>query len=214
MEFIDEQLLEYCEEQSSEESDVLNQLNRATHLKVLKSRMLSGHLQGKFLEIISQVYQPKCALEIGTFTGYSAICIAKGLQKGGKLFSLDNNEELMPMAEEFIEKAGFTDKVECVLGDALSSIKRLKDQKWDFVFIDADKKEYLQYYHAVIDDMVSGGVIIVDNVLWSGKVIQELKSNDLATKALLEFNSFIQKDDRVENVIIPLRDGLNIIRKK
>jgi predicted O-methyltransferase YrrM len=214
MEFIDEKLLEYCEQSSSPESDVLYELNRETHLKVLKSRMLSGHLQGKFLELLSLMLRPKLALEIGTFTGYSAICIAKGIQEGGKLYSLDNNEELMPMAESFIEKAGFLDKVNCVLGDAMTSIQTLSDKKWDFVFIDADKREYLSYYMEVIGQMNSGGVILVDNVLWSGKVIEPIKQNDTATLALVEFNEFVQKDERVENVVVPIRDGLNIIRVK
>lgn len=213
MEFIDEQLLKYCEHSSSQESDVLYKLNRDTNLNVLKSRMLSGHLQGKFLELISLMKAPRFAMEIGTFTGYSAICLAKGIQDGGMLFTIDNNEELMPMAEQYISESGFSEKVTCVLGDALEEITKLKNS-WDLVFIDADKKEYLKYYNAIIDQVTSGGFILVDNVLWSGKVIEAIKPNDFATQALVEFNRFVQEDERVENVVIPLRDGINIIRKK
>ncbi len=213
MEFIDEALSQYCENHSSEESDVLKKLNRETHLKVVSPRMLSGHLQGRFLSFISTLQQPNFIIEIGTYTGYSAICLAEGLTSNGKLISIDVNEETSTFAKSFINQTEYASKIELLIGDAKNIIPTI-NQPIDIVFIDADKKNYLAYYHLVIDKLKQGGLIIADNVLWSGKITQPKESMDRETKALDDFNSFVQHDERVENMLIPLRDGLMIVRKK
>jgi len=214
MEFIDPELETYVQHHSEVESDLLNELNRETYLKVLQPRMLSGHLQGRILSMYSKLIQPKCILEIGTYTGYSALCLAEGLAEGGTLHTIEKNEELRPIINRFVERAGFNDRIKLHIGDALSVID-LMEATFDLVFIDADKTNYLNYYEAVLPRMKSGGCIIADNVLWSGKVLdeQELK-NDPDTALLNEFNKAVTSDDRVENVLLPVRDGLMIIRKK
>lgn len=212
MEFIDEKLAQYIEDHTSKESTVLQKIDRHTHANVMKPRMLSGHVQGRILSMLSTMLQPKNILEIGTYTGYSAICMAEGLQDNGRLTTLDINEELEDMVRGFFEEAGITEKVDYRIGDALDIIPTL-DQEFDLVFIDADKINYLNYYQLVIDKVRKGGIIILDNVLWSGKVIQEVKPKDKDTQLILQLNQFIQEDSRVENVLLGVRDGLMIVRK-
>ena len=213
MEFIEQALADYCESHTSSESTVLTQLNRETHLKVVSPRMLSGHLQGRFLSFISKLYKPSFILEIGTYTGYSAICLAEGLTENGTLISMDVNEETTAFAQSFISKTDCASKIQLVVADAKNYIPTI-NKPIDIVFIDADKKNYLAYYHLVIDQLKSGGLIIADNVLWSGKITMPVSKMDKETLALHEFNEFVQSDSRVENLLIPLRDGLMIVRKK
>lgn len=212
MEFIDEKIEGYALAHSQPESDVLRKLNRETHLKVLSPRMLSGHLQGNFLSMISKMIQPRQILEIGTYTGYSAICLAQGLQAGGKLHTIDNNEQLEKMTRSFFEQAGLKDTVHFYIADALELIPTLNEQ-FDIVFIDADKKNYSNYYDLVFDKVRPGGYIIADNVLWSGKVLDIQKNNDQDTVLIHEFNKKVHSDPRVEHQLLPIRDGLMIARK-
>ena len=213
MEFITKDLSDYCENNTSPETDILAQLNRETYLKVVSPRMLSGHLQGRFLSFISKLQQPKLIVEIGTYTGYSALCLAEGLAENGKLISIDVNEETSAFAKSFIEKTAYTNKIELVLADAKDYIPTIKEEI-DLVFIDADKKNYLNYYHLVIDKLKSGGLIIADNVLWSGKITMPENEMDKETLALHQFNQFVQQDSKVENILLPIRDGLMVVRKK
>ena len=213
MEFITKVLNDYCENNTSAETDILAQLNRETHLKVVSPRMLSGHLQGRFLSFISKLKQPKLIVEIGTYTGYSALCLAEGLQPEGKLISIDVNEETSTFAKAFISKTEYANKIELVLADAKEYIPTIIELI-DLVFIDADKKNYLNYYHLVIDKVNAGGLIIADNVLWSGKITMPEKDMDKETLALHQFNQFVQHDSRVENLLLPIRDGLMVVRKK
>ena len=213
MEFLDPKLDQYAEEHTSPESKVLAELNRETWAKVLMPRMLSGHIQGRTLAMFSQMKSPRYILEIGTYTGYSGICLAEGLQKGGELHTIDINEELEDMVTTYIEKAGMTDRIITHIGNALEIIPTL-ERKWDMVFIDADKENYSNYFDLVIDRMAPGGILIADNVLWSGKVLDDPKKVDEETRSLQKFNEKIQKDDRVENVLLPIRDGLMVIRVK
>lgn len=212
MEFIDKTLAEYCEAHTSAESELLARLNRETHLKVVSPRMLSGHLQGQFLSFISKIYKPTFVLEVGTYTGYSALCLASGLTANGKLISIDVNEETSAFAKSFIAKTELAQKIELVITDAKNYIPTLTE-KIDIAFIDADKKNYLTYYHLLIDKLQAGGLIIADNVLWSGKITMPVNEMDKETLALHEFNEFVQNDTRVENVLLPIRDGLMIVRK-
>lgn len=213
MKFLDERIEEYVENHTSKESEVLYDLNRQTHLQVTQPRMLSGHLQGRVLSMLSKMIQPKRILEIGTYTGYSAICLAEGLQEDGKLITIDVNYELEDMVAEYAEKAGLSDKIEQIIGNAMDIIPTL-DRNFDLVFIDADKRNYINYYDLLIDDLPSGAYIIADNILWSGKVVEETKPGDISTEIIKDFNLKIQNDERVENVLFPIRDGLMIARKK
>ncbi|RFC53934.1 O-methyltransferase [Brumimicrobium aurantiacum] len=213
MEFLDEKLEEYVNQHTSPESKLLNKLNRQTHISVLQPRMLSGHLQGRTLSLFSKMLQPKRILEIGTYTGYSAICLAEGLKENGKLITIDVNYELEEMVNSYIKEADLSDKIEMKVGNALEIIPDL-NKNFDLVFIDADKSNYAKYYDLLIEDLPSGAILIADNVLWSGKVLEETKKNDVDTEALKIFNKKIQEDDRVENVLMPIRDGLMVIRKK
>lgn len=213
MEFLSPELQAYCDLHTDEEPAVLQTINRETHLRILKPRMLSGHFQGRFLSFLSKLQKPLNILEIGTYTGYSAICLAEGLQKNGKLITIDCNEELESFVLENIEKAGKKGEIEFVLGDAKHIIPTLK-QNFDLVFIDADKVNYGLYYDLVFDKLNPNALIIADNVLWSGKIIDKnIKANDEDTHALLAFNKKVQDDNRVENILLPLRDGLMIARK-
>ena len=212
MEFIDEKIEQYALQHSQPESEVLKKLNRETHLKVLQPRMLSGHLQGNFLTLISKMIQPKQILEIGTYTGYSAICLAQGLQPGGKLHTIDNNEQLEKMTRSFFEQARLADVIHYYIGDALTVIPAINEQ-FDIVFIDADKKNYSTYYDLIFDQVRPGGYIIADNVLWSGKVLDIQKNNDRETVLIDEFNKKVHHDIRVEHQLLPIRDGLMIARK-
>jgi len=213
MEFLPADIQAYVEAHSDRETGVLAELNRETHSKVMMPRMLSGHLQGRMLSMLSHMIQPKYILEIGTYTGYSAICMAEGLASDGQLITLDINEELEAMVRDYFQKAGLTDKIDYRIGNAMELIPGI-DAKLDMVFIDADKKNYTNYFNLVFDKVRSGGFIIADNVLWSGKVVQTEKKTDKDTQAILDFNRFVQEDDRVENVLFPVRDGLMVIRKK
>lgn len=214
MEFIDQALDRYVHQHTEAESDLLNELNRETYLKVLQPRMLSGHVQGRILSMYSKLIQPKCILEIGTYTGYSALCLAEGLAEGGTLHTIEKNEELQPIINRYVQRAGLEDKIKLHIGDALPIIESM-DAHFDLVFIDADKTNYLNYYEAVLPKMKSGGCIIADNVLWSGKVLDESElKNDPDTAALDQFNKAVMADARVENVLLPVRDGLMLIRKK
>ncbi|MCC6180860.1 MAG: class I SAM-dependent methyltransferase [Bacteroidia bacterium] len=213
MEFISKELSDYCNQHSKAETDILARLNRETHLKVVSPRMLSGHLQGRVLSLISKIHQPNLILEIGTYTGYSALCLAEGLKENGKLISIDVNEETSAFAKSFIQQTNFKSKIELVVSDAKIFIKTI-NQPIDLVFIDADKKNYLHYYQLVLDKMPSGGLIIADNVLWSGKITIPENEMDRETLALHQFNQFVQQDERVENVLLPIRDGLMMVRKK
>ncbi len=213
MEFISKDLSDYCENNTSPESEALAQLNRETHLKVVSPRMLSGHLQGRFLSFISKLQQPKLIVEIGTYTGYSALCLAEGLHQEGKLISIDVNEETSSFAKSFIAKTEYANHIDLVLADAKEYVTKIKEPI-DLVFIDADKKNYLTYYHLMIDKIKSGGIIIADNVLWSGKITMPEEEMDRETLALHQFNQFVQQDNRVENILLPIRDGLMVVRKK
>lgn len=213
MEFISRELHQYCEQQTSSESDLLHQLNRDTHLKVLSPRMLSGHLQGRFLSMVSHMIQPSYILEIGTYTGYSALCLAEGLTESGQLISLDVNEETSEMAKQYINQSSFKDKIHLKVTDAKTFIPGISNQI-DLVFIDADKQNYNLYYDLVFDKVKSGGYILADNVLWSGKIIMPEENMDKSTKAIHEFNKKIQADPRVENILLPIRDGIMMVRKK
>ena len=211
MEIIPENIESYISKYASGETNVLAELERYTNANVLLPNMLSGKAQGIFLQLFSAAVQPKYILEIGTFTGYSAICLAKGLQNDGQLFTIDVNEELESVAKKFWKKAGLEDKITMLIGDAQIEIPKL-DYQFDLIFIDADKQNYSHYFDLVIDKLEDHGTILVDNVLWSGKVTQDKKDKD--TLAIHQFNEKIKNDERVENVIISIRDGINIIRKK
>ena len=210
-EFIDQKILDYVELFSQQEPLLLKELNKETNLKVLNPRMLSGSYQGRILSIISKILKPKMVLEIGTYTGYSALCIAEGLDVGGTIDTIDINEELQQIQNKFFDKSGFTKQINQHVGNALEIIPTI-NKTFDLVFLDADKENYIEYFHLIIDKVSSGGLIIVDNVLWSGKVIKA-HNNDFVTKKLIEFNNLINDDKRIENIILPVRDGLSICRK-
>ncbi|WP_057937315.1 O-methyltransferase [Algoriphagus resistens] len=213
MEFIDPALLIYCEDHSSKEDSLLRKITRETQAKVMMPRMLSGHLQGKLLELFTKMQNPKTILEIGTYTGYSGICMARGLGKGGKLITLDINDELETMVRGFFEESGLADKIDYRLGNAMEIIPTLPGP-FDMVFIDADKINYSNYYELIIDKMNPGGIILADNVLWSGKIlVDKNQAVDKNTQAILDFNTMIQNDPRVENALLPIRDGVMIARK-
>lgn len=213
MEFISQELDDYVCAHTEQEPELLYELNRRTHLEVLQPRMLSGQFQGRALSMISHMIKPKSILEIGTYTGYSALCMAEGLAEGGKIITLDKNEELEDLINEFVERADLSDTIDFRIGNAMEIIPTLHEQ-FDLVFIDADKRNYGNYYDLVIDKVPSGGYILLDNVLWSGKVLEEVDPNDIDTKELILLNQRLHEDDRVQNIILPIRDGLTILRKK
>ena len=210
---ISPELEKYILKHISPEDEVLHDLYRKTHLEVVKSVMVSGHWQGKLLEMISKMINPKIILEIGTFTGYSAICLAKGLKEGGILHTIERNDELTDMAQSFIDKAGMSEKIRMHIGEAATLIESLDIQP-DLVFLDADKWDYLPLYQTIFSKIKKGGYILADNILWSGKIIHPIKPSDKETNGIAAFNDFIANDERVEKIIIPIRDGLTIIRKK
>ncbi len=203
---------EYAIKHSSDETEILKQLNRETHLKILQPRMLSGHLQGKLLELLSCMIKPNRILEIGTYTGYSAIALAQGLTENGILHTIDINVELENIVKDYIKKSGFENKIKIHIGDAMQIIPQI-DEIYDLVFIDADKENYINYFNLVIEKVSKGGFIIADNVLWSGKVLNEAQKNDIDTINLQKFNKLIKEDNRVENLLLPFRDGLMIMKK-
>lgn len=212
MEFLDPKLDEYTTEHTSKEPELLYKLNRDTHMNVLIPRMLSGHLQGRVLSMLSHMMKPKYVLEIGTYTGYSALCLGEGMQKGGKLVTIDINEELETRIRDYFQQSSNPDLYDLRIGNALDIIPSL-EYDFDLVFIDADKTNYLNYYKLIIDKLKPGAHIIADNVLWSGHVIEDESTWDADTRALVEYNDFIQNDERVENALFPVRDGLMICRK-
>ncbi|HEY1047023.1 MAG TPA: O-methyltransferase [Bacteroidia bacterium] len=217
MDFIDPAIQAYSESFTHSESELLAELNRYTHTNVLKPRMLSGHLQGRFISLMSKMQKPSNVLDIGTYTGYSALCLVEGLAENGTLFTIDNNEEVMAVAAGFIARHPRADDIKMITGDAIESIKMLNQQvnAWDLVWMDAEKSEYSTYYDLVIDKLSSGGLILADNVLWSGKVIDEKSlSKDEDTIKLHEFNRKVNSDTRVESLLMPIRDGIMMIRKK
>lgn len=213
MDFIPDHIVNYAEKHTSPDPDLLDKLYRETHLKVLIPAMLSGHLQGRFLSMISHMIKPKRVLEIGTYTGYSALCLAEGLAEKGEIHTIDKNEELQKIQKEHWDASEYKDQIIGRTGDALEIIPKLKDE-WDLVFIDADKTNYLNYYEMLLPRMKSNSFVLADNVLWYGKVAGEIDPNDLDTKALDEFNKFVVKDERVDVVLLPVRDGLSLIRKR
>jgi len=213
MNFLPQEIEDYALKNSDAESDILKQLNRETHLKMTMPQMMSGHMQGLMLQMFSKMIRPKNILEIGTFTGYSAICLASGLQQGGMLHTIDVNEEFQEMIQRYIKEAGLESKIHLHIGSAVDIIPSLKEE-FDLVFIDADKENYSVYYNLVFPKVKQGGFIIADNVLWSGKILNPVMKMDVETKSLFDYNLKIQGDSRVENVLLPLRDGLMIARKK
>jgi len=203
----------YALKHTSEELPVLAKLSRATHLRSHQPQMLSGHLQGAFLQMISHMIKPKAVLEIGTFTGYSAICLAQGLQVEGTLTTLECNPEMEDFAAPYFEEAGLSDKIKMIIGDASAILSDLQGP-FDLVFIDADKENYLQYFQLVLPKVAPGGYILVDNTLWYGRVLQPDAETDRETAGIIRFNTFVQQHPDIENVLLPLRDGIMMVRKK
>lgn len=214
MDFLPQNINDYSEQHTTPESELLRKLNRDTHVKILQPRMLSGHLQGRYLAEVSYMMRPRRILEIGTYTGYSALCLAEGLVDDGKIITIDVNEELETFTRGFFKESPYSDKIDYRIGDAAEIIPTL-DEVFDLVFIDADKMNYSKYYHLVFDKVRKGGYILSDNVLWSGKVanIEEGKKIDKDTRNLLDFNKMCHDDPRTENILLPLRDGIMISRK-
>ena len=211
MDFISEKLTEYISENSNKEPKILARLNQETHQKILKPRMLSGHIQGRLLSMISKMKSPSSILEIGTFTGYGTLCLAEGLKKDGKIFTIDQNEELLKIQNKYFEKSGKRNKIIQLTGNAKEILNDL-NETFDLVFIDADKENYIEYFKLVSERLNNNGIIISDNVLWSGKVLDPSSENDEETNALVHFNKLLNEDKRFETVILPLRDGLSISR--
>ena len=211
MHFIPQQLDDYVVAHSQEEPELLQQLTRETYQKIMQPRMLSGHYQGRILSMLSKLIHPKNVLEIGTYTGYSALCLAEGMQTNGSLHTIDVNEELVDFQRKYFDASNYGKQIHQHLGSAINIIPNL-DTKFDLVFIDADKPNYINYFHAIIDKMNPGGVIVSDNVLWSGKVLEALNPNDISTKVLVDYNKLLNEDKRIETVLLPIRDGLTISR--
>ena len=210
MNLILKNIYEYCEKMSTSRSESLNQLERETNLKTLAPQMISGQLQGMFFEMLSKLIQPDTILEIGTFTGYATLSLAAGLSANGKIITIEANKELKYLSDKYFSESPYTDKIEAIVGDALDIIPSLSHQ-FDLVYIDANKKVNLDFFQLVIPKVKSGGLILVDNVLWSGKVVGDKKDKD--TQIIHDFNQSILEDDRVENLVLPIRDGITMIRK-
>lgn len=211
MHFISEALELYTEKHSQTEPQLLAELNRETHQKILQPRMLSGHLQGRVLSMLSKIIRPENILEIGTYTGYATLCMAEGLRENGTIDTLDNNEELYDFQRKYFDRSQWKTQIFQHLGNALEIIPNLS-KKYDLVFIDADKENYANYFELVVPMMTKGGIILSDNVLWSGKVLEPVKPNDKSTIALLAYNEMVNSDPRVETVLLPIRDGLTVSR--
>lgn len=210
MEFIKPEIQQYAEEHTTQESSLLKQISRETHAKVMMPRMLSGHMQGRYLSFVSHMIKPKTILEIGTYTGYSALCLAEGLADGGRLITVDVNEELEDRVRAFFKRSPYGDVIDFRIGNALNVVPTLPGS-FDLVFIDADKENYGRYYDLIIDRVPLNGIILADNVLWSGKVLNDKHDKD--TRAIVEFNKKVQQDERVENLLLPIRDGIMMVRK-
>jgi caffeoyl-CoA O-methyltransferase len=213
MHFLPEALEQYTEDHSSAEPELLAQLSRETWQKVVNPRMLSGHLQGRFLSMISKMLRPKRILEIGTYTGYSALCLAEGLAENGELITIDINDELAPFHHKYFNLLPQKDQIKAIYGDANEELLKIQPG-FDLVFIDADKSNYLRYFHILLPDLKSGAVVLIDNVLWSGKVLEPTQPNDMETSVLKELNELVSKDKRLDAILLPLRDGLMMIRIK
>ena len=211
MHFISQELEDYIEQHSQQEPELLAALDKETYQKVLLPRMLSGHFQGRVLSMLSKLVRPATILEIGTFTGYSALCLCEGLQEKGLLHTIDIKEELVDFQRKYFDKSPWGKQIVQHLGEALAIIPTL-DLKFDLVFIDADKENYIHYFEMILPKMNKGGIVLSDNVLWSGKVLEPLQPNDLSTKILLAYNQVLKNDPRVETVLLPIRDGLTVSR--
>jgi len=212
MHFLPEAIDNYTVEHTQKEPEILAQLTRETFQKILQPRMLSGHYQGRLLSIISKMVSPSTILELGTYTGYSAICLAEGLKQGGIIQTLDVNEELRSIQNKYFELSGYRNNIQQHLGDALDVIPTL-DGKFDLIFMDADKPNYPAYFDLIIDKLNPGGILLTDNVLWSGKVVEKVKDDDESTIALLEYNKLVATDERLETIMLPIRDGLSLSRR-
>lgn len=213
MHFISEELDDYAVAHSAKEPELLQKLTRETYQKVVQPRMLSGHYQGRILSMIAKLANPKVVLEIGTYTGYSALCLAEGLQPDGILHTIDVNEELVDLQKKYFDASAYAKNIQQHLGPALEIIPQLEGE-FDLVFMDADKPNYPAYFELIIDRLKPGGLILSDNVLWSGKVVEPLNPKDTSTKALLEYNKILAEDERLETVLLAIRDGLTVSRKK
>jgi len=209
---LNEKLWKYIIDHTSEQDPVLAELDRETNAKMVFPNMLSGHYQGRLLELISKMIQPEYILEIGTFTGYSAICLARGLKANGKLHSIECNDEIIPFTKKFIRKAGLQENVVLHIGDALEIIPQI-DVLFDLIFIDADKSQYSLYYELTFSKLKTGGIILIDNALWGGKVLNHSSKKDDETDGIRNLNEMIQNDPRVENILLPVRDGIMLARK-
>ena len=213
MYFIPEKLDDYVVQHTENEPELLRELSRETFQKMLQPRMLSGHFQGRILSFLSKLIRPKKILELGTFTGYSALCLAEGLDKDGELHTIDKNEELVSFQKRYFNRSIHGSKIHQHTGCALEIIKKL-NYEFDLIFIDADKSNYVNYFNLLADKIKRGGVLISDNVLWSGKVIEPLENSDLSTKVLLEYNKLLKEDPRFETILLPIRDGLTLSIKR
>jgi predicted O-methyltransferase YrrM len=213
MHFLSDELDHYVTQHSQDEPELLAQLNKETYQKILQPRMLSGHFQGRVLSMLSKIIHPTHVLEIGTYTGYATLCMAEGLAEDGTIDTIDVNEELVDFQRKYFDRSEWSKQIFQHLGPALDIIPTL-EKKYDLVFIDADKDNYSNYFHAIVPLMNKGGIILSDNVLWSGKVLEEVKSNDKTTKLLMEYNQLLRNDPRVETVLLPIRDGLTVSRVK
>jgi len=212
MDFLPKEIDKYSTDHTQAESELLSQLNRETHVKMLIPRMLSGHMQGRIISAMSHMMRPKHVLEIGTYTGYSALCFAEGLAKNGKITTIDMNEELTPMVEKYFSKSKYANQIDFKIGNAIDVIPTLEGP-FDLVFIDADKENYNNYFDLVIDKVPSGGFILADNVLWSGHILKARTEMDKNALAIDDFNKKVHDDPRVENVLFPIRDGIMVLRK-
>ena len=211
MHFLSDELDSYVTQHSENEPELLALLNKETHQKIIAPRMLSGHFQGRVLSMLSKIIHPTTILEVGTYTGYATLCLAEGLAENGTIDTLDNEEELFDFQRKYFDKTIWANQITQHLGDALNIIPTLT-KKYDLVFIDADKENYINYFHLIVPMMNKGGIIISDNVLWSGKVLEEVKQGDITTQILLEYNQLLKEDPRVETVLLPIRDGLTVSR--
>ena len=210
MDFISDKLADYLNKNSEKEPEILSRLSNETHQKILQPRMLSGHIQGRFLSFISKIKSPDKILEIGTYTGYSTICLAEGLSKNGKIDTIDKNEELIKIQNKYFEESGYRSNIIQHTGNALDVLEKL-NEKYDIIFIDADKENYINYFNQVSNKLSKNGIIISDNVLWSGKVLDS-NQMDEETSTLVKFNKIINNDKRFKSIILPIRDGISISR--
>lgn len=209
---LQDDILNYAENHSTPELPILNKIFRETNIRMLNPRMVSGHMQGKLISMLSQMIKPEYILEIGTFTGYSAICLAQGLLPNGKLHTIEINDEIADIAQKYFVEAGLNDKIILHIGNAIEIVPKI-NQQFDLIFIDGEKREYSQYFNVCFEYLKPGGFLIADNVLWDGKVVESAALKDLTTKSILDFNNLVQNDKRTDNLLLPFRDGLTILRR-